>query len=159
MTGFTCANSVGCVRRRHGLGGECRAARLMNPRLCQLSDPAHPDYSPYYEALLGGPAVPAPVSSPAPAQAPSPRIETTTHPANVVVRSCCGGKVADPPRPTVTESIALVRLMKLCPHRSPCPACSHKGLCALGKGNRGTVRDVDCFACIRESGMEHPKKI
>jgi hypothetical protein len=65
----------------------------------------------------------------------------------------------DPDRPTVDESFHLLRQMKLCPNRSPKPGCSHKGLCALGKGNAGTVRDADCFACIRESGMEHPKKI
>lgn len=74
------------------------------------------------------------------------------------VRETIEAETSDPP-PTVAESLVLLRLMKTCPHRSPCPGCSHKGICALGKGNAGTVRDADCFACIRESGMEHPKKI
>jgi len=59
---------------------------------------------------------------------------------------------AEPPRPSVAESVALVRGMKACPYRSVVPN-SGCGCGRCGLRNGATVSHLECFPCLRQFGL------
>lgn len=51
--------------------------------------------------------------------------------------------------PPVGESVAALKLVRACPHRSRDEGCGCNGhRCALGKGRAGLVTHRDCLACV-----------
>jgi hypothetical protein len=51
--------------------------------------------------------------------------------------------------PPAAESVAALRKIKECPHRSRDTGCGCNGhRCALGKGKAGLVAHRDCMACV-----------
>ena len=93
-------------------------------RLCELTDPNHAAYNASYRSLL---------------------------------RQLARGEGLSPASgssgvtPGLAESLALIRRLSACPHRSARTDCGCAGLarCALGRGQQGLVNHHDCFDCLR----------
>jgi hypothetical protein len=103
-------------------GADCRGLR--HRRLCELTDPDHPDYNPRYLNSL---------------QAPPP---SKAH------RSPC--QESQPGKMGVSEHIDLIRSMKACPSWEKSSDCGcGNNRCREGKGREGVVSHQDCFECLR----------
>ncbi|APW59208.1 hypothetical protein [Paludisphaera borealis] len=103
-------------------GSSCAGVSVV--RLCELVDPAHPDYNPAYLDVLR----PVPERPPGIADDHAP-----------------GRR-----RRGLAETLALLSAMKACPHRIERTDCGCGGLasCTSGKGRAGVVHSGDCFDCL-----------
>ncbi len=118
------------------------------PRLCDLIDPAHPDYRPGYVDSIRAVAVER-------GHEPASREAIPGH-AEKLAKSESTQSDVIPPKTGVpaTEAIALVKAMKACPHRSVDPPCGCSGAWCGFKGGV-IVSHADCFDCLRTNGG-HP---
>jgi hypothetical protein len=104
-------------------------------RLCELADPAHPDYSPAYRALL---------------------VRLAQDAGREADLDPDGGWDRRRPVRGPAETIALLGRMHECPDRTPRADCGCAGLarCARGRGRQGLVNHHDCLDCLAPAPSE-----
>ena len=106
---------------------ECAGVDIQ--RLCELTNPLHPDFNATYQTMLDH----GPKNIDVQDDLPAPKEGMTK--ASL---------------PTVSEAIARLTAMKSCSHRQERTDCGCAGvaLCRLGRGSNGIVNHVDCIKCI-----------
>lgn len=137
---FQCSSTSGCVKKRFGLDGECKAVTYLNPRLCHLGDPQSDIYNPSYEEYLK--------------DVPKEEVETTI---NLAPRPEPGllDKIIECPHRSLFTSTTDANGVVISNHvyrdGTAAEGCGcGKMRCKLGKGQGGNVSLDDCKACISE---------
>jgi hypothetical protein len=134
-------------------GLSCEGLRVR--RLCELVDLTHAAYNPDYLSLLRSLTLGATEASSAGISRAYPAADDDSFfgqlPGSDQGEPAPGESLASL---ITTESLALLRRMRACPHRIVRTDCGCAGLarCVLGRGHDGLVNHFDCFDCLRASG-------